>query len=313
MGQAFEDAVNLILHCTETGHRVIVSGVGKSGLIGRKIAATLCSIGIPAHFLHPSDAVHGDLGMLAPGDLLLALSASGTTSELLRLLLSVQRRNLPVLAFCGSPLSELGRTADLVLDTSVSVEACPHDLAPTASTTVMLALGDAIAMTLSARRGFSPQEFADLHPEGGIGRRLSRVRDLMHEGGAIPSVRRDTAMADVIYEMSRKKLGMTTVVDGLAADHLLGMISDGDLRRILEKEGALALQRFASDIMNPHPITLGPDVFASEALALMEEKRITSLIITTPETRIQGVIHIHDLWQALEPPRSLSPEARRRI
>ena len=301
MAEPFEAAIDLILRCTESGHRVIVSGVGKSGLIGRKIAATLCSIGVPSHFLHPADALHGDLGMLSAGDMLLALSASGTTSELLRLLPPMRRLGVGVLAFSGSLTSELARSADVVLDTSVSLEACPHDLVPTSSTTVMLALGDALAMTLSTRRGFTPQDFADLHPEGGLGRRLTRVRDLMHEGSAIPAVGRDTAMPEVIYEMSRKKLGMTIVIDADREDRLLGMISDGDLRRLLESDGARALDHVAADIMNPNPVRIEADTFAFEALALMEERRITSLIVTTRDFRVQGVVHMHDLWLALEP------------
>lgn len=309
MIQPFDAAVDLILHCTESGHRVIVCGMGKSGLIGRKVAATLCSVGIPSHFLHPADALHGDLGMLSAGDVLLALSSSGTTSELLRLLPSLRRRRIGILAFCGTIDSELARSADLLLDTSVSVEACPHDLVPTASSTVMLALGDALAITLSVRRGFSPQDFADLHPDGDLGRRLTRVRDLMHRGTAVPTVRRETPVTEVIYEMSRKKLGMTTVVENNPGNQLLGMISDGDLRRLLENDGTQALHRVAADIMNPHPVTIGVNTFALEALALMEGRRITSLVVTDADANVQGIVHIHDLWRALEPGREFTREA----
>lgn len=299
MVEAFEAAIDLLLRCVNGKNHVIVTGVGKSGLIGRKIAATLCSTGVPAHFLHPSDAIHGDMGMIAAEDVLLALSSSGMTHELIGLLPMLRHLKVPVVALCGSRTSELGLAADIFLDVSVSSEACPHDLAPTASTTVMLALGDALAMVLSSRRGFSPQHFADLHPGGQIGRRLTRVRDVMHFGSAIPLVNMFTPMSDVIYEMSSKKLGMTTIVDSGADKRLLGMISDGDLRRLLEQDGAHALDRSAGDIMNRHPVTIDSSAFVSEALALMEDRKITSLIVGAEGTAIDGIVHIHDLWQAL--------------
>ena len=299
MLQSFEAAITLLLECTERGHRVIVSGVGKSGLMGRKIAATLCSTGVPAHFLHPTEALHGDLGMVASGDVLLALSSSGSTEELVVLLPLVRRLGVPVLALCGSSTSALALHSDVFLDASISAEACPHDLAPTASTTVMLALGDALAVTLSSRRGFVPQHFADLHPGGRIGQRLTKVRDLMHAGDALPVVELSTPLPDVIYEMSRKKLGITTVLDVAGGRRLLGMISDGDLRRLLGEAGAQAISYTAGEIMNRHPVTIGSDTFASTALGLMEERKITCLIVVTSQAEVQGVVHIHDLWEAV--------------
>ena len=289
-----DQALTLIQSCTAQGHRVILTGIGKSGIIARKIAATLRSTGTPAHFLHPAEALHGDLGMVAPGDIALALSYSGETEELLRLLPSFDRLAIPVIAFAGCLTSSLARASALTLDVSVSAEACSLNLAPTASTTVMLALGDALALELSRRRGFQPAHFADLHPGGRLGFRLSRVRDLMHASDALPHVAADTPMPQVIYEMSRKKLGMTTV---LTPSHgLAGIISDGDLRRLLERAGPHALEQTAGNIMNPHPLTITGEAFATDALTLMEERKITSLVVVE-ENVVQGVIHLHDLWQ----------------
>jgi arabinose-5-phosphate isomerase len=274
--------------------RVIVTGMGKSGLIARKIAATLRSTGSPAHFLHPAEAVHGDIGMVAPGDIILALSASGETEELLRILPTLQRMSSGLIAISGVSTSALAQAADIFLDSSVDTEACPLNLAPTASTTVMLALGDALALELSRRRNWQPEDFAELHPGGRLGRKLVRVRDLMHTADALPQVAPGTPMTDVIYEMSRKKLGMTTV---LAPDaKLLGMISDGDLRRLLERDGSHALEHTAAEIMNSNPRTIHGSALASTALALMEEKKITSLIVTTADGHAEGVVHLHDLW-----------------
>lgn len=274
--------------------RVIVTGIGKSGLIARKIAATLRSTGTPAHFLHSAEAVHGDIGMVGPGDIVIALSASGETEELLRILPTLQRMSSGLIAVCGVSTSALAQAADIFLDSSVDSEACPLNLAPTASTTAMLALGDALALELSRRRNWQPEDFAELHPGGHLGRKLARVRDLMHVDDALPRVTPDTPMTDVIYEMSRKKLGMTTV---LAPDtKLLGMISDGDLRRLLERDGSHALEHTAAEIMNPNPRTIQGSALASTALAMMEEKKITSLIVTTVEGHAEGVVHLHDLW-----------------
>jgi len=294
MFSAFTQAVDLLLDTVARKNRIIVTGIGKSGIIARKIAATLRSTGTPAHYLHPADAVHGDLGMLSRGDAVIALSASGETEELLRLLPLLKRLADNLVTLTGCVTSTLAQASDVVLDSSVSTEACPHNLAPTASTTVMLALGDALALEVSRRRGWRPQDFAELHPGGRLGRRLTRAAEIMHSGDALPHVLRSTPMPDVIYEMSRKKLGMTTVVDD--AGTLLGMISDGDLRRLLERDGGRALDHTAGEIMNPQPVTISADAFASSALALMEERKITSLIVISPTGHAEGVLHLHDLW-----------------
>jgi arabinose-5-phosphate isomerase len=294
MLSAFHQAVDLLLEATEARNRIILTGIGKSGIIATKIAATLRSTGTPAHFLHPTDAVHGDLGMLSDGDTVIALSASGETEELLHLLPVLKRLADKLITFCGCLTSTLAQASDLVLDTSVSTEACPNNLAPTASTTVMLALGDALALEVSRRRGWKAEDFAELHPGGRLGKRLARVRDLMHSGDSLPQVAPNTPMPQVIYEMSRKKLGMTTVLD--PDGKLLGMLSDGDLRRLLERNGGTALNHTASEIMNPHPLTIDGAAFASSALALMEQKKITSLIVTRSDGTTEGVVHLHDLW-----------------
>ena len=302
MRQALDDALGLIASTTATGHRVAVTGIGKSGIIAKKIAATLTSTGTPACFLHPVEALHGDLGSLAPGDLVIALSYSGETEELLRLLPVLARLQMPVVSFTGNPNSTLAQAAQVSLDTSVPEEACTLNLAPTASTTAMLALGDAIALELSQRSGFQPQNFADLHPGGLLGRRLARVRDIMHTGEAMPHVNTTTPMPEVIHEMSRKRLGMTTVLKPTAKSAkkpgftLAGIISDGDLRRLLERVGPHSLERTAGDIMNRTPQTIAPTAFATEALAQMEEKKITSLVVIE-DGLVEGVIHLHDLWQ----------------
>ena len=299
MREPFEAALTHLEQAALAGRPIILTGVGKSGLIAGKIAATLRSTGTPAHFLHPTEALHGDLGMLARRDTLVALSASGETEEILALLPAVQRLDLCLLALCCSPISTLARAAAIALDTSVSAEACPHNLAPTASTAVMLALGDALALCLSQRRGFAPEDFADLHPAGRLGAKLTRVRHLMHTGDAIPTVTPATPMPDVIYEMSRKKLGLTTVLAASPqhAPSLLGIISDGDLRRMLEREGARSLSLSAGDIMNSTPLTIPADTFASAALALMEDRHITALIVTSPSNQVEGILHLHDLWK----------------
>lgn len=292
MRTPFAEAINLLLK-TSSARGIFVAGIGKSGLIAQKIAATLRSTGTPAHFLHPAEAIHGDLGMVAPGDTLIALSYSGETEELLNLIPTLKRLPTSLIALCSSPHSSLAQAADIFLDISVNTEACPLNLAPTASTTVMLALGDALALELSQRRGFQATHFADLHPGGRLGNRLARVRDLMHSGDALPQVAPETPMTQVIYEMSRKKLGMTTV---LGDGRLLGMISDGDLRRLLERDGNRALDHTAAEIMNSTPKTIEADAFASTALAVMEERKITSLIVVSPDGIAQGVLHLHDLW-----------------
>jgi arabinose-5-phosphate isomerase len=237
--------------------------------------------------------------MVAPGDLLLALSSSGETPELLSLFPALLRRGNSIVSLCGAPASTLAQASAVTLDVSVTAEACALNLAPTASTTVMLALGDALALEVSRRRGFAPADFADLHPGGRLGQKLARVKDLMHSGDAIPSVAQQTPMPQVIHEMSHKKLGMTTV---LAADHtLLGIVSDGDLRRLLERDGPNALAHTAAEIMNPRPVTIPPDAFAADAVALMEARKITSLVVTSPAGEALGVLHLHDLWTTSRP------------
>jgi arabinose-5-phosphate isomerase len=302
MADAFERAVKMMDACRG---RVVVTGMGKSGIIARKIAATLSSIGTPALFMHPVDAVHGDLGMVVRGDVVLALSASGETEEILRLLATIKRLQVPLISMTGDlicadakshgnqKLSTLADAADIALDCSVAKEACSLGLAPTASTTTMLALGDALAVALSERRGFKEEDFANLHPGGKLGKRLARVDALMHSGDSLPRVAPNTRMSDVIYEMSRKKLGMTTVVE---SEKLVGVISDGDLRRLLEKRGKDVLDLTAADCMTRDPKTISSHEFAATALALMEEKKITSLVVVDGNHKLEGVVHLHDLW-----------------
>jgi len=294
MATPFAQAVELVAEAAGRGNRVIALGMGKSGLIARKIAATLCSTGTAAYFLHPAEALHGDLGMVAAGDVVVALSASGETEEVLALLPVLTRLGCKVIGLCGAKESTLAQASVVFLDVSVGAEAGALMLAPTASTTVMLALGDALALEVSRQRGFAATDFADLHPGGRLGRRLARVETLMHTGEAMPQVAADTVMTQVIHEMSHKRLGMTTVMgDG---GRLLGVISDGDLRRLLERDGPNALTHSASEIMNANPVTIAPSAFAGEALALMEERKITSLIVVGADGDAVGVVHLHDLW-----------------
>ncbi len=293
MSPAFDCAVELILKCGESHGRVVVTGMGKSGIIAQKIAATLSSTGSPALFLHPAEAVHGDLGVLMPGDVVIALSASGETEEILRLLATLKRKGDALISFCCNLSSTLAQASDVALDCGVEREACGMNLAPTASTTAMLALGDALAVAVSQRKGFRAEDFAELHPGGKLGKRLAKVQDLMHTGEAVPVVAPDTPMTDVIYEMSSKKLGMATVQEN---GILRGVISDGDLRRLLEREGGAALSRTAGEAMNPHPRTIPAQELAARALAVLEERKITSLVVVGPDARVEGVVHLHDLW-----------------
>jgi arabinose-5-phosphate isomerase len=293
MSAAFTRAVELILRCGESHGRVVVTGMGKSGIIAQKIAATLSSTGSAALFLHPAEAVHGDLGVLMPGDVVIALSASGETEEILRLLPLLKRKNDALISFCCNLSSTVAQASNVALDCSVEREACGLNLAPTASTTTMLALGDALAIAVSLRKGFRAEDFADLHPGGKLGLRLARVRDLMHTGDAVPMVAPATAMTDVIYEMSSKKLGITTVQE---QGRLRGVISDGDLRRLLEREGGAALSRTAGEAMNANPRTIASSEFAATALAILEARKITSLIVVDSNETIEGVLHLHDLW-----------------
>jgi arabinose-5-phosphate isomerase len=339
MAASFQQAVDLMFSCAG---RVVVTGMGKSGLIARKIAATLSSTGTPALYLHPVDAMHGDLGMVVRGDVVVALSASGETEEILQLLATIKRLRVPLIAMTGdeicaagvtrapspanakaestdgtrasqstlaSPsgnktksagagaratrLSTLADAADVALDCSIAEEACSLGLAPTASTTAMLALGDALAVTLSEKRGFKEEDFANLHPGGKLGKRLARVESLMHTGDALPQVAPHTKMPDVIYEMSRKKLGVAAVVEG---GRLVGIVSDGDLRRLLEKRGKDVLDLTAGEAMTRNPKTVGSGEFAAAALALMEEKKITSLMVVDDAGKLEGIVHLHDLW-----------------
>jgi arabinose-5-phosphate isomerase len=290
----FADAVRLLHACAG---RVIVTGMGKSGLIGRKIAATLASTGTPAYFLHPAEGVHGDLGMLARGDVLLALSNSGETDELLAILPGVKRLGVPTVLLTGRPESALARMCEVVLDVAVPQEACPMNLAPTSSTTAALAMGDALAMALLELRGLRPEDYAELHPRGALGwRSLVRVRDLMHTGDGIPVVGGDAMMKDVVEEMTAKRLGMTTVVDDQGI--LVGVITDGDLRRLMRLGEPVAAQR-ARDIATRTPKTVQADAMAADALTLMETSGpITSLVVVDAGGRPAGVIHLHDILRA---------------
>jgi arabinose-5-phosphate isomerase len=297
MAADFQRAVDLLDCCAG---RVVLSGMGKSGLIGRKIAATFSSTGTPSLFLHPAEAMHGDLGMIARGDVVIALSASGETEEILNLLSTIKRLGVPLISMTcdrlygnGAKRSTLAQAAEVALDCSIAQEACTLGLAPTASTTTMLALGDAMAMALAEKRGFKEEDFADLHPGGKLGKRLTKVSALMHTGDALPRVTAVTKMPDVIYEMSRKKLGVTTVVEG---EKLLGIISDGDLRRLLEHRGKDALELTAGECMTKNPRTILPDAFATAALDLMEQRKITSLAVVDGAGNLRGIVHLHDLW-----------------
>lgn len=289
---SFDRAVDLLIACKG---RAVVTGMGKSGLIGRKISATLSSTGTPSFFLHPAEALHGDLGMLARGDALLAISYGGETPEILNLLEALKRLEIPIVTMTGNLKSTLAGASEVVLDASVKEEACSLNLAPTASTTVAMALGDALAIALLDRRGFKPDDFAALHPAGRLGKKLLRVEHFMHVGDALPRVSPDTPMPATFHEMSAKKLGMTTVTspDG----KLAGIITDGDLRRLMETHGGATLSMTAGDCMIRTPQTIDPNLLASEALNLMEKKKITSIVVVDPTTqKVLGVVHLHDLW-----------------
>jgi|SRR5579863_702492 len=291
LDERFVRAVDTLFACKG---RVVVTGMGKSGLIGQKISATLSSTGTPSFFLHPAEALHGDLGSLVRSDVLVALSYSGETEELLRLLDTVKRLGIPLITLTGSPRSTLGQASDVAIDVGIREEACPLGLAPTASTTAMLAMGDALAMALLERRGFTEEDYAALHPAGRLGVKLRRVEHLMHTGDAVPSVEPTAKLADVIYEISRKGLGHAAVVED--GQRLVGIISDGDLRRFFEKQGNRALSLTAADCMSPKPVTIGRQELATRALNLMEARKITSLMVVDAEGRLEGVLHLHDLW-----------------
>jgi arabinose-5-phosphate isomerase len=287
----FERAVQLLFECRG---RVIVTGMGKSGIICRKIAATLSSTGTSAWFLHPAEATHGDLGAIREDDVVIALSHSGETEELLRLLESIRRLGARLIALTGDPASTLAKAADVTLDCSIAAEACPMNLVPTASTTAALAMGDALAMTLLVRKGFREDQFASLHPAGRLGRRLMRVENVMVTAEAAPVVRTTTPMPDVFHEMSSKRLGMTTVVD--ESGRLVGIFTDGDLRRLMSRTSNV-LTLMAGEVMTPRPITIGRELLAVEALKIMETHKITSVVVTGAQGTVEGVVHLHDLWR----------------
>jgi arabinose-5-phosphate isomerase len=288
----FERAVELIRCCRG---RVILTGMGKSGIICHKIAATLTSTGTPALFLHPAEAAHGDLGVIQPDDVIVALSHSGETDEVLRLLETIRRLGARLIVITGAPGSMLAQAADVALDCSVAEEACPLNLIPTASTTAALALGDALAMTLLVEKGFRAEDFAHLHPGGKLGKRFLRVERLMQAGTACPIVVADTPMRDAIYEMSSKGLGMTCVVDGGQA--LVGIITDGDLRRHMHRGPGL-MELTACQVMTHDPVSIPPTTLAVEALNLMEQRKITSIVVVEGgDKRVAGVVHLHDLWR----------------
>src|SRR6187549_3198510 len=291
VGESFGKAVDLLFACTG---RVVTTGMGKSGFIAQKLSATLSSTGTPALFLHPAEAIHGDLGVLQADDVIVALSYSGETDEVLRLLETIKRLGARLIAITGDERSTLARAADVALDCRVSEEACPLNLVPTASTTASLALGDALAMALLVAKGFRQEDFANLHPGGKIGKRLMRVEQLMHAGEHAPIVRADAAMPDVIYEISSKGLGMACVV---AADGVLkGIITDGDLRRHMVSATHL-LERSAGEIMTTNPITVAPETMAAAALHILEQRRITAVVVVDVAQRVLGVVHLHDLWR----------------
>jgi arabinose-5-phosphate isomerase len=288
---SFEKAVDLLFACKG---RVVVTGMGKSGLVARKISATFSSTGTPSFFLHPAEALHGDLGMLARGDALVGVSYGGETEEIIGLLEALKRLEIPLVMLTGKIHSTLAETSDIALDVSVKEEACSLNLAPTASTTVAMAVGDALAVSLLERRDFRHDDFAALHPAGRLGKKLLRVEHLMHAGDALPRVALDTRMPDAFHEMSKKGLGMTTVLhpDG----RLAGIITDGDLRRMMEKRGGATLEMTAGACMTHSAQTIGPHVLASEALNLMEKRKITSIVVVNESHGVLGVVHLHDLW-----------------
>jgi len=292
LDQRFDRALELLFACSG---RVVVTGMGKSGLIGNKISATFASTGTPSLFLHPAEAIHGDLGRIVKGDVVLAISNSGETEEILALAPSIKRLGLPLIAMTGDPKSTLAGMADVHLDVSIREEACPLGLAPTASTTAALAMGDALGMALVERRGFTVEDFAVLHPGGKLGNRLLRIEDVMHSGEQLPRVGPQTPMKEVLFEMTRKRLGLTTVLD--AGGRLLGMISDGDLRRQMERHGPGVLDRTAAQCMTTSPLVIGRQELATAALALMEERKITALLVVDAERVLVGVVHLHDLWK----------------
>ena len=291
LDSTFDRAVDLLFACKG---RVVLTGMGKSGIIARKIASTLSSTGTPSFFLHPAEALHGDLGMLARGDLILAVTYGGETREIIALLEALKRLEISLVTLTGNAKSTIAEASNLILDVSVSEEACSLNLAPTASTAVAMAVGDALAVSLLERRDFRHEDFAALHPAGSLGKKLLRVERVMHAGAALPRVAPATLMPDVFHEMSAKKLGMTTVTH--ADGHLAGILTDGDLRRLMEKHRGATLEMSAEQCMTRNPQTIGPHVLASEALNLMEKRKITSVVVVDETNAVLGVVHLHDLW-----------------
>ena len=290
LDERFAGAVTLVCECRG---RVILTGMGKSGIVCRKIAATLSSTGTPAFFLHPAEAMHGDLGVIRHDDVVIALSYSGENEELVRILETLKRLGTKLIAITSDGHSTLAQAADVSLDCRVSEEACPMNLVPTASTTAMLALGDALAMTVLVEKGFQPEDFATLHPGGNLGKKLMRVEQLMHQGDLVPVVEATTAMREVIYEMSRKRLGMTCVVNGDRV--LLGIITDGDLRRKM-MAAVNVLDLTAADVMTTGPVAISRSTLAAQALNILERRKITSIVVIDDQQRVEGVVHLHDLW-----------------
>jgi len=291
LDENFIKAVDLLYSCKG---KVVITGIGKSGIICRKIAATMSSTGTPAIFMHPTEAIHGDLGVITEGDVVIAVSYSGETEEILELAEVLKRLGIPLISMTGNSESSLSSISDINLSIKISREACPMNLAPTASTTATLALGDALSMALLIRKGFKEEDFALRHPGGSLGKKLMKIKDLMHTGEKVPKVYLNTNMKEVIYEMSKKGFGITAVVDN--EEKLKGVISDGDLRRLLQKD-ELLLQKNAGECMKENPITIDEESLASEALKIFEEKKITSLFIKDSKEKLKGIIHLHDLWR----------------
>jgi len=292
IGATFDRAIDMLFACTG---RVVTTGMGKSGFIAQKLSATLSSTGTPSLFLHPAEAIHGDLGRIVKGDVVIAISYSGETEEIVALLPTLKRVGVPVISLTGRVDSAIAQASEVHLDVSIREEACPLRLAPTASTTAALAMGDALAMVLTEKRGFTVEEFADLHPGGRLGRKLLRVGDVMHKNGDTPRVGPKTLLRDALFEMTKKRLGMTTVVD--ENNVLLGVISDGDLRRLMERFGAGVLEVPADQAMTRTPRTIASREIATSALDRMETNKITALVVVDADRHVEGVIHLHDLWK----------------
>ncbi len=293
LDKTFLRALDIILSC---GGRVIVSGMGKSGHVARKIAATLSSTGTPAYFVHPAEASHGDLGMVTSEDVFIALSYSGESEELLTILPLIKREGARLISITGNPASSLAKLADAHLDAAVAKEACPMGLAPTASTAAAMAMGDALAMALLDAKGFSSEDFARSHPGGNLGRRLlTLVRDIMHTGTGIPSVPHDALLSDAVLEITRKRLGMTAIVDD--TQHVLGIYTDGDLRRTLEKKTDFATTRI-NTVMSPNPRTITGDALAAEVVKLMDQHNINQMLVVDADNKLIGALNMHDLLRA---------------